>query len=257
MHIGIRIAIVALTIVPVLSCASRPRDPLTTAEVLDRSERAIGGSTLQSIREAMEIVENNIRNADATGFKRSTARTGVDGKLQVALCMEQGSLENTGRSLDLGISGVGFFRVKVPDDEGGGVAYTRNGNFFVNNKGELVLGLGSGHQLDPPLSIPPNSTEISISQAGLVQVIPAGQVERISVGQVVVWEFVAPEQLESRGGSMYRETDASGPPIKCRPGENGTSVLLQCFLEKSNVSLEVEKRRMRFLQEWLDVVGGR
>lgn len=248
--------VIAVVLLSALSCAPQPRESLTTAEVLHRTDGAIGGSTLQSIREAMEIVENNIRNADTTGFKRSTARTGVDGKLQVALCMEQGSLENTGRSLDLGISGAGFFRVKVPDDEGGGVAYTRNGNFFINNKGELVLGLGDGHQLDPPLSLPSNSTEITISQGGVVQVSLAGQIEKQTVGQIMLWKFVAPEQLENRGGSMFRETRTSGSPTEVRPGANDTSVLLQGFLEKSNVSLEVEKRRMKFLKEWLDVVAG-
>jgi flagellar basal-body rod protein FlgG len=37
------------------------------------------------------------------------------------------------------------------------------------------------------------------------------------------------------GGSLYQETDASGPPIEGKPGENGSGQILQGFLEASNV----------------------
>ena len=250
-------AIIVFSTIAGLSCAPRETTPLTTAQVLARTDHAIGGSTIRSIREAMDVVENNIRNADTTGFKRSTARTGVDGKLQVALDMEQGSLENTGRNLDVGISGAGFFQVKVLGKDGESIAYTRNGNFFVNNRSELVLGLGDGYRLEPPLVIPADSTEVSISQAVLVQVVRAGQIEKTSVGQIPLWVFISPSQLDGGGGTLLKATDASGPAVECRAGENGAGVLLQGFLEKSNVNIDVESRRMRFLQEWLDAVAGR
>ena len=57
----------------------------------------------------------------------------------IRLDFQQGSLQNTGRQLDLGISGEGLFKIKISDSVGDGYGYTRNGNLFVNNSGVLVL----------------------------------------------------------------------------------------------------------------------
>ena len=46
----------------------------------------------------------------------------------------QGKLEETGNPLDLAIDGQGFFVVDTPD----GIVYTRDGNFSLNDRGELV-----------------------------------------------------------------------------------------------------------------------
>ena len=70
------------------------------------------------------------------------------------LDMETGSLENTGNQLDVAISGQGFFKVKILSSIGDGTAYTRNGQFFVNNQQELVVGQGDGYKLDPPITQP-------------------------------------------------------------------------------------------------------
>ena len=84
-------------------------------------------------------------------------------------------MENTGRQLDVGIQGQGFFKVKILDSIGDGSGYTRNGNFFVNKDGELVLGMGDGYRLIPPITIPTGATDITISQDGTGRVIKAGQ----------------------------------------------------------------------------------
>ena len=121
------------------------------------------------------------------------------------------------------------------DPVGDGTAYTRNGNFFVNSEGELVLGMGDGYKVIPPINIPPDSTDISISQDGNVSVIRAGQLEAQNVGQLRLTTFVNPQGLKLMGGSLYQETAASGDPIEGDPGENGTGTILQGFLEASNV----------------------
>lgn len=218
---------------------------------------------LRALSTRIDVTANNLANADTTAFKRSRCNfedlmylklkqpgaENASGELSPAgifvglgvkvsntqLDLEQGSLENTGRNLDVGISGLGFFRVKIDPSVGDGLAYTRNGNFFVNNQNQLVLGLGDGYLLDPPVEIPPNSTEISISQAGLIQVLPAGQIQKQTVGQIQLFQFVNPNGLNQLGSSLYQQTDSSGDPIETRPGENGAGVLLQGFLESSNV----------------------
>jgi flagellar basal-body rod protein FlgG len=151
------------------------------------------------------------------------------------LDLEQGSLERTDRPLDVGLQGAGFFKVKVMDTIGDGTAYTRNGNFFVNNDGELVLGMGDGHKVIPAITIPPDATDVSISQDGNISVIRAGQQDPTNVGQLELTTFVNPQGLKLMGGSLYQETNASGEPITGNPGENGTGTILQGFLETSNV----------------------
>lgn len=121
------------------------------------------------------------------------------------------------------------------DSIGGGTGYTRNGNFFVNNVGELVLGIGDGYKLIPPITIPPNTSEISISQDGNIEVIIGGQTTKQNVGQLSVTSFINPQGLQLQGGSIYTETGASGQPVDNVPGEGGTGQLLQGFLEASNV----------------------
>src|SRR5690606_4190072 len=125
--------------------------------------------------------------------------------------------------------------VKIMDSIGDGTAYTRNGNFFVNNVGELVLGLGDGYKLIPPITVPVGTTDVSISQEGIVEVTRAGENQKIVVGQLKLIQFINPQGLRQLGQSLYTETDASGEPLESNPGEDGAGQILQGFLESSNV----------------------
>jgi len=218
---------------------------------------------LRALSTRIDVVANNLANAETTAFKRArlnfedlmylTLRqpgtTNAAGDVSPAgifvglgtkisnsqLDLEQGSMENTGRPLDVGISGNGFFKVKIMDSIGGGVGYTRNGNFFVNKDGNLVLGMGDGYQLIPPIRIPNNASEISISQGGNIEVIEAGKTTKTAVGQLKLMNFINPQGLKLEGGSIFTETNASGPPIDNVPGVGGTGQIQQGFLEASNV----------------------
>ena len=81
-----------------------------------------------------------------------------------------------------------------------------------------------------------NTTDITISQDGTIE-RPAGRARRPSSrwAQLKLTQFVNPQGLQLLGGSIYTETEASGPPIDNIPGEDGTGQLLQGFLEASNV----------------------
>jgi flagellar basal-body rod protein FlgG len=151
------------------------------------------------------------------------------------LDLEQGPLENTNRPLDVAIEGEGFFHVKIMDSLGDGTGYTRNGAFFRNKDGDLVLGMGDGYKLIPSISIPPDATEISISRNGMIEYIKAGSNSKTTAGQFKLVQFVNPQGLKLQGGSIYTETEASGPPIENKPGDRGAGTLLQGFLEGSNV----------------------
>ncbi len=249
------VTIIAGLIAFVLSSGCAPSHNVpTTAEALARADCLTQGTTLYSIRTTMDIVADNIANADTTGFKRRIARTGSDGRPQITFDMAQGSPESTGRQLDVSISGKGFFRVSIKSGDERQFAYTRNGNLFVNAQNELVLGLGDGMRLEPPIVIPPNTNEISISQSGEMTVLRSGQVQRETVGQIRLWCFVSPEQLARQSDGLFRENAMAGQATESKPGDNGAGVLLQGFLENSNVDPAIEQRRLEFLQRWYEAI---
>jgi flagellar basal-body rod protein FlgG len=218
---------------------------------------------LRGLSTAIDVIANNLANAQTTAFKGSRVNfedlfyqtqkvpgtTSGDGDISPAgifvglgtrisntqLDLTQGSLANTGRDLDVGIQGDGFFRVKVLSTLGDGTAYTRNGNFFVNSQNQLVLGMGDGYELVPPITIPTGVTNIQISQDGIITGLKPGQTTPTQLGQFQLSQFVNPQGLQLLGGSLYQETNASGPQTETTPGDNGTGTLLQEYLESSNV----------------------
>ena len=218
---------------------------------------------LRALSTQIDVVANNLANAETTAFKRSRVNfedlmylalkqpgaTNAAGEVAPAgifvglgvkisntqLDLEQGSLERTDRPLDVGIQGQGFFRVKTLDSLGDGTAYTRNGNFFVNSEGELVLGVKDGPRLIPPVTIPPDAVEINISLDGTISVLRAGQTAHTNVGQLRLFRFINAQGLTLLGGSLYQQTEASGEPLESAPGEDAAGETLQGHLEGSNV----------------------
>ncbi|WP_028998243.1 flagellar hook protein FlgE [Azohydromonas australica] len=111
-----------------------------------------GLSGLNASSKNLEVIGNNIANANTFGAKTSraefshvyTAALGQGGTVQagagvrvdtVSQQFTQGNITDTGRSTDLAISGEGFFQVS---DGINPTMYTRNGQFKVNNSGEIV-----------------------------------------------------------------------------------------------------------------------
>ena len=218
---------------------------------------------LRALSTKIDVVANNLANAETTAFKSSRANfedlmyialkqpgaqnaagdispAGIFVGLGVRvsntqLDLSQGSLERTDRQLDVGISGNGFFKVKVASTLGNGEAFTRNGNFFVNKDGELVLGMKDGYKLIPPIQIPANAVDITISNDGIITALTSNSTTPTNVGRLQISQFVNPNGLKLLGGSLYQETDASGPAVESNPAEDGAGEILQGHLEGSNV----------------------
>jgi len=138
---------------------------------------------------------------------------------------QPGQLRSTGGALDFAIEGSGFFTVQLPN---GDHAYTRDGEFQLNGKGQLVTKEGypvlsdSGPvQLDPS-----NPGAISISATG--QISQGGEVK----GHLQLETFSNPGQLtETDFGYLL----ANQPGMTPTPVASGTSVR-QGFLEAPNTS---------------------
>ena len=218
---------------------------------------------LGALSTSLDIVANNLANANTDGFKSSRAnfqdllyiekaQPGVENAngdqrptgLYVGLGTKvsgtqvdfsQGSPRNTGRDLDFLIDGNGFFQVEVEDDTGEGLAYTRAGNFAVNSNGELVLANDQGRRIAPGIEIPEEATKVDVTSDGVVSVSLPGQFETQEVGQLEIATFVNPAGLKQIGENLYVPSTASGDPSLGEPGESDRGIIKQGFLEGSNV----------------------
>ncbi len=219
----------------------------------------------------LDNVANNLANASTTGFRRrrlqfqdlmyqsvvmpgsATTQQTVSSGLQVGLgtrsaatevIHNQGDFTSTGNPLDLTIQGNGFFQVKLPNGETG---YTRSGNFQMDSQGNVVT--SDGNPLLPSITIPSNSTNISIGSDGTVNVTQPGQAQAQQVGQIQLAMFPNPGGLNSVGSNLFLQTTASGDPIVGVPGgSDGLGTLQQGMLEQSNVSLVDEFVQMILAQ---------
>ncbi len=218
---------------------------------------------LSSLSTELDVIANNLANINTTGFKASRVnfedlmyqqkqQPGVEnanGDLRPAglyvglgtkvsntqIDFTQGDPVSTDHQLDLMIEGHGFFELSIVEDIGGGRAYTRDGNFIRNAEGDLVLGTMDGPRLEPPISIPEDTTKVEITSDGQVFAFTNQDIDGTLVGTITLSTFVNPEGLRSIGGNRYIETAASGPPIQGLPGESQFGTILQNHLESSNV----------------------
>jgi flagellar basal-body rod protein FlgG len=215
----------------------------------------------------IDVIANNLANVNTTGFKRSrvsfedvlyeTVQGGrvvnyqgnssigpvqIGKGVRVAAILRlhsQGAPEETGRPLDLGIEGDGFFQVQRPD---GSTAYTRDGSFSLSENGNLVS--NGGYLMMPGITVPPEATGLAISASGIVSVTMSGSSQPTEVGQIELARFLNPNGLEAIGENQYVETAASGQAMLGNPQEEGFGRVLQGTLESSNVEIVQEMTDM-------------
>jgi flagellar basal-body rod protein FlgG len=149
--------------------------------------------------------------------------------------MTQGTLSQTGNTLDLAIQGAGWFKVLMPD---GTFSYTRDGSFQMDNQGRVVT--AEGNLVQPTITIPANSTGLTINQQGQVSVTLPGSSSSSILGQFTLTTFINDAGLQANGDNLFVSTPASGTPQDGTPGINGAGTLLQGSLEQSNVSAVTE-----------------
>jgi flagellar basal-body rod protein FlgG len=219
----------------------------------------------------LDTVANNLANSATAGFRRrrlqfedmiyqnmitpgspQTQQTTSAG-LQIGLgtrsaatevIMTQGDYNQTSNTYDIAIQGSGFFQISRPD---GTIGYTRAGNFHPTNQGQLVT--ADGDPVLPSITIPSNAKDVMISQYGVVSATIPGQATPTQLGTIQLATFANPGGLQSIGGNLFLQTDASGVPITDTPGGNtGMGTLQQGYLEGSNVDVVAEFVQMILAQ---------
>jgi flagellar basal-body rod protein FlgG len=191
----------------------------------------------------MEFQDMIYQNLTTPGAAQSasTASAGLQiglGTRTVAseVIQTQGSLTQSGNTLDLAIQGAGFFPVSMPD---GTTGYTRSGSFHLNNQGTMVT--ADGNALIPAITIPSSATAVTISNYGVVSATLPGQTASTQLGTISLATFANPGGLSALGGNLFQQTSASGNAITDAPGgSSGMGTLQQGYLENSNVDVTEE-----------------
>lgn len=197
-------------------------------------------SGAKSLMQRQEMLANNLANINTPGYRAATAAFRVapvtgSGLPTRALVAESttgadfapGTVQTTGRPLDVAIQGAGWFAVQASD---GSEGYTRGGAFDVNEQGLLQTGSGQPVLGDGgPISVPAGH-KVAIAADGTLSATSAGNSKSvIALGRL---KLVNPEpgQLLRGPDGLFRSRDGSTPDADARVRVAGGA------LEGSNVN---------------------
>lgn len=201
------------------------------------------------LRRQMDVIANNLANANTVGFKserltftelltNKAANPGTSGPgarisfpapAGTIADPRDGHLQATGNQLDVGLTGPGYFAVETP----AGIRYTRDGHFELDGEGRIVN--RDGYALldrgGAPLNVPANAQSIEISSTGRITT------DQGQIGDIQVVKFESDLLLRKIGANLY-ETDAQPQPI-------GTDTQIkQGMVEAANVAPILEITNM-------------
>ena len=194
----------------------------------------------------MQIVANNVANAQTSGFKteglvfsefvknldRSHGDLSMAAARIKATDSTQGTLSQTGGTFDLAIEGDGYFLVDTPQ----GPRLTRAGSFVPDAFGTLLTPDGNP-VLDTggaPVFVPSGVGPLGISADGTISV------EGRAVGQLGLVIPDDPAELRRQTGTLFEAPSGYGPAPQAR--------ILQGFLDDSNVNPIEQIARMIEIQ---------
>jgi flagellar basal-body rod protein FlgG len=231
---------------------------------------ATAASGMEAQQTKLDVTANNIANVSTNGFKKSRAEfadlmyqnlrpagaptgtganapTGTEiglGTRLVSTARElgQGELHTTGNPLDIAIEGHGFLGVTLPTGE---TAYTRNGALQINAEGRLVT--SDGFSIQGDITVPPEAQSVTIAADGTISATVPSSSQPVELGKLQLAMFANPAGLAAQGGTLFRETSASGTAVLGAPGEGGAGSIRQGMLEISNVNV---------VEEMIDLISG-
>lgn len=198
--------------------------------------------------QAMANIANNLANINSTGFKKDRAsfEALLKGQKQttdarginysrihkIGIDFAQGPLRETGRNLDVAISGKGFFKIS----KDGQTLFTRNGNFYADNNGILKSSQGFNvlNESNQPIQLPAaQGKNIHIDESGNITI------DAIATGEKIqVFSVSDPDKLIKTGDSLFLlKQGASSQPIN-------DSRIIQKNLEDSNINMVEEMTMM-------------
>ena len=185
-----------------------------------------------------QVHANNLSNVNTNGFRSDLNKamssqvsgSGYDSRYMVqnasgGVDMASGSLEETGRDLDVGIVGNGLIALQM----GGKEVYTRNGHINVSEDGDLTISgqpvMGEGG----PIVLPPFA-QVSIADDGTISIVPQdGDINALMDVDRIKLVDVATNQLSKDNNGFLISSNRTEP-------RSETVSLASKHLESSNVS---------------------
>ena len=195
-----------------------------------------------ALQRQMSVIANNLANMNTSGYKaeRMVFREYVSKPSQtetlsfvqdfgLARDLTEGTTTVTSNTLDLAISGPGYFSVETENGE----RYTRHGRFQLNETGQLVTGQGDIvlSNNGAPITVPPGSGALTIGSDGSIDGVNG------FIGRIGLVEFENERNLKRAENNLYEAKDE-------RPDPAARSSMLQGSLEASNVQPILEMTRM-------------
>ena len=246
------------------------------------SQLFMAKSAFFSYQRKMQVISNNIANAQTVGYKKrrmemesifplvleraysefDESAGGVTAKrkkfmeygqgvriVDISKDFSGGTIEVTNQPLDLAIEGQGLFQFRMPD---GTMSYGRAGNLHMDPDGNILD--PNGHPLEPSVRIPRNTTEVIINEQGRVFARVGNTEEPQEIGQILLARFPNAVGLRDIGQNLYKETAASGAPETVVPTEEGVGAVRQRALEFSNVNIVDELMHMLLTQRSFELI---
>jgi len=195
----------------------------------------------KQLMHAQAVNSHNLANANTVGFQADL----VNYQTQIVkgaghetrafatahdegASFEKGSIESTGRTLDVAVNGDGWISVQAPD---GSEAYTRAGNLRVNINGQLLTGAGHAVLGEAGPIVIPEYEKLEIGIDGTISVRPIGQ-QANTLAEVGRIKLVSPQldQLVKGDDGLLRTRDKQ--PAEASSDAN----LVSGALEGSNVN---------------------
>ena len=182
---------------------------------------SIGLSGLSSTQKALEVTSNNIANAGTAGYKTTSTefsalysggqRSGVNVSATSENFEKAGNMVGTGQSLDLAITGKGFFIIS----ENGRLAYTQAGQFkmdgsdrsIITNNGDKLQGYGIDEQGN---LVPGLLTDLKI-EAGNIPAKASTNINfslNLNSGSDVIL-YPAPARFDPKDGTAFNYSQSS------------------------------------------------
>lgn len=185
----------------------------------------IAAAGVQSSLRQLESISNNVAHVNTQGYKREftvnrpfqayMAGPTADQPQPSAYDPSAGPLRFTGSAQNLAIEGHGYFQLQTP----GGVLLTRNGQFHIDQQGQLVSAEGWPVVLKSPVAFDDPNFKV----LGDGTIVVADQQTQLDLVDA------SPESLRAAGPGLFRAQEAR--PIS----ETGVNVR-QGYLENSNVN---------------------
>jgi flagellar basal-body rod protein FlgF len=174
----------------------------------------IAASAMAGLEKQLDLCAHNLANARVPGFHaRVTSTKSFESELgdqeqklvksEESIAFGQGAIvPDRGNPLAVAIDGDGFFEIETPD----GVAYTRSGDFTLDNQGNLVTRAGySVRGAGAAIRITPGLGDVSIDETGAVK---QGDSE---VGRLRLLDFADKSLLEPLSDTMFRALPGARP----------------------------------------------